>query len=70
MSRLVVTKSIDEKLCRIHVDRDRKDGWRRRPYVDDIQRWADQAALEGVRVVVVCDGKVSEVAPGGKPSRY
>jgi hypothetical protein len=63
VSRLVVTKSIEESLCRIHVDRDRKDGWKRKPYIADIQRWANQAAAEGVRVVVICDGHATEIAP-------
>src|SRR5262249_26961632 len=42
-SRMVVTKSVQDKVCRIYVDADRKDRWKSKPYLDDIQRWANQA---------------------------
>ena len=63
IARMVVTKSVHEKLCRIFVDRNNNERWKQKTYAGDIQRWANQAAHEGVRVIVIQEGRFTRVMP-------
>ncbi|MBI1360298.1 MAG: hypothetical protein GC155_08450 [Alphaproteobacteria bacterium] len=50
----------------IHVDKDRRDAWRREPFNSQIRRWAEMALAQRGEVIVRDGRDVFQVFPAGE----
>jgi len=64
-SRMVV--KFEPNRIVIHVDKDRRDTWKREPFHAQIQRWAQAAAARGGEVIVYSGKEAQSVAPPRTP---
>ncbi len=62
-SKMVIVSELDGKRVAIHVDPDRPDAWRERPYHDEIRQWAISAAQQGHQIVVFIGRRAIVIFP-------
>ena len=65
-ARMVLALSTNGKRLTIFVDPDRRDAWRKEPYLSDIRGWARAAARNDGRVVVSQGAELIAITPAGE----